>query len=384
MNYLLHASLSCCLAISSTTVMAAENTKNPLVASRQPAATVQTLPSVHATVGGSREEANQQVSLEGFWPFFRQEQQVLFLQGGWQRQQQRNLLSLGLGWRYLPESHWGLGCHVFYDQDTTQQQQRLGLGAEAWWQSLKLAVNGYLPASSWRAAREVAGYQQRPASGYDVTLQGYLPALPQIGASVRYAHYFGDEVTLGGVQQRYRNPQQWRWGVDVTPIPLLTLAYHRQAGLSGQSKHQFSAVLNYRFALPLSQQLDPHQVTLLHSAERQPLARVLREQLMALKYAKIATPTVKSLPTPEAEPKAGPEGEQNNLNRSRLGVPIPPLANPSQSTCRDTDVHQIYSESEGEIDTQRWWSADVRLEPVKAEEDPDISGSNFLQKSSSS
>jgi Inverse autotransporter, beta-domain len=117
MNYLLHASLSCCLAISSTTVMAAENTKNPWIASRQPAATVQTLPSVHATVGGSREGANQQVSLEGFWPFFRQEQQLLFLQGGWQRQQQRNLLSLGLGWRYLPESHWGLGGHVFYDQE---------------------------------------------------------------------------------------------------------------------------------------------------------------------------------------------------------------------------------------------------------------------------
>jgi Inverse autotransporter, beta-domain len=304
MNYLLGITLSCCLTITSTIAMAAGNTKNLLDSSGERTAILQNLSSIHLAAGGAWDEGNKQLSVEGFWPFFRQEQQLLFLQGGWQHQQQRNLLSVGLGWRYFPETHWGLGYHLFYDQDTTRQQRRVGLGAEAWWQSLKIAANGYLPINGWRESRDVKGYLQRSASGYDLALHGYLPAVPHLGASVRYVHYFGDEVALGGETQRYRNPKQWRCGIDLTPIPLLTLAYHRQAGLNGQSKHQISATLTYRFSLPLSQQLDPNQVTLLNSAEGQRLTRVLREQPMALKYAKMPDPPVPTIKNPMPPPPA--------------------------------------------------------------------------------
>lgn len=309
MNSLFNTSMFCSLAISATVVMAG-GMEPPLATSGESSAALRALPTVHVALGGPQEEANEQVSIEGFCPFSRQEQQLLFLQGGWQRQQQRNLLSFGVGWRYFPEMHWGVGGNLFYDQDTTRRQRRVGVGVEAWWQSLTLAVNHYLPANGWRAARDLKAYQQRSANGYDVTLRGYLPVLPHIGASVRYAHYFGDEVALGGVQQRYRNPKQWRWGIDYTPIPLLTLAYHRQAGLSGHSKHQISAVLSYRFSLPLSQQVDPNQVTLLHSAKGQQLARVQREQIMALKYAKVAVSTAQPQQEPQQEPQPQQEIQQ--------------------------------------------------------------------------
>ncbi|WP_253306816.1 inverse autotransporter beta domain-containing protein [unidentified bacterial endosymbiont] len=305
MNYSLKTPLSCFLALSATAAMAAAGTENSLATLDEPLAVQTALPAIHVDVGGQQKQLSERVSLEGFWPLMQQEEQLLFLQGGWLRQQQRNLLSAGLGWRYFPEIDWGVGSNLFYDQDITRQHRRISLGAEAWWQSLTLSANGYLPASSWRIASDLKQYRERPAKGYDVTLKGYLPTLPHLGASVRYAHYRGDEVALSDRKHRQRYPKQWRWGLDVTPIPLLTLAYHQQPGLSGDAKHQFSAVLTYRFALPLSQQLDPTQVTVLHSAEGQRLARVQRERLMVLQYAKIAPQTPpKVVPKP---PKVVPE-----------------------------------------------------------------------------
>lgn len=304
MNYSLKTPLSCFLALSATAAMAAAGTENSLAILDEPLAVQAALPAIHVDVGGQQNKLSERVSLEGFWPLMQQEEQLLFLQGGWLRQQQRNLLSAGLGWRYFPEINWGVGSNLFYDQDITRQHRRISLGAEAWWQSLTLSANGYLPASSWRTASDLKQYRERPAKGYDITLKGYLPTLPHLGASVRYAHYRGDEVALSDRKHRQRDPKQWRWGVDVTPIPLLTLAYHQQPGLSGDAKHQFSAVLTYRFALPLSQQLDPNQVTVLHSAEGQRLARVQRERLMVLQYAKIAPQTPpKVVPKPPKVPK---------------------------------------------------------------------------------
>jgi Inverse autotransporter, beta-domain len=290
MKTLLKTSLLSYLAISTLVVSAAAPEK-PWATSVESSATLQALPSVGVLLGSQGNNAHRRVSMEGLWPFFLEEQQLLFLQGGWQRQQQRNLLSFGVGWRYFPEIRWGVGCNLFYDQETTRHPRRLGWGAEAWWQLLTLAVNGYLPVNGWRNAHDLTGYQQRLASGYEVTLRGYLPALPHLGASIRTARYFGDEVTLGSEQQRYRNPQRWSWGMSYTPIPLLTLAYQRQTG-RGDAKHQIRAVLSYRFSLPLSQQLDPQQVSWLHSAEGQRLTHVQRERLMAFTCSKTADSAV--------------------------------------------------------------------------------------------
>ncbi|WP_253306327.1 inverse autotransporter beta domain-containing protein [unidentified bacterial endosymbiont] len=290
MNCLLHTLLPGWLIITATVIIAAGISEDPLATRGKPSAARLEPPSFHLTLDAPVEEANQCVSLEGVGSLMQREQQLLFLQGAWQRQQQHNLLSLGLGWRYFPESHWGMGYHLFYDQEITRRQRRIGLGAEAWWQSLTLAVNSYLPANGWRVGGDLTGYHQRPANGYEVTLRGILPTLPHLGASVRYAHYLGDKVALGAAPP-YRNQQQWRWGIDYTPIPLLTLAYRRQAGLSGHAKQRFSMVLNYRFGRPLLKQLDPQQVNLLYSAGRRRLARVRRDYVMVLEYTKRAVPT---------------------------------------------------------------------------------------------
>lgn len=256
-----------------------------LAISGQSSATVRSFSSTYLTVRTTSEESNQPVLIESFWPLMPQEQQLLFLQGSWLRHQHCNLVSLGLGWRYFPDIHWGIGYNLFYDQKMKQSQRRLGLGAESWWQSLTLTLNGYLAANGWQKVRGWQDYQQRPANGYDVTLRVYLPSLPHLGASLQYAHYFGNIISSCGWKKNHQNLQQWRWGIDITPIPLLTLAYHRCAGLSGFAKQRISATLTYRFSLPLLQQLDPNQITAFQSTQRQRSARAQREQLMVLKYA---------------------------------------------------------------------------------------------------
>lgn len=283
-------------------VVLAEASKQSVAMNGESSATLQALPSVDVILGRQGDTAQKWLTIEGLWPFFYKEQQLLFLQGGMHRQQQRNLLSLGLGWRYFPEVHWGLGYNLFYDQETKRQQRRLGVGGEAWWRSLTLAVNGYLPVNGWKSAHDLTGYRQRTASGYDATLRGYLPALPHLGVSLRTVRYWGHEVALANEQQSHRNPQQCGWGVSYTPVPLLTLAYQRHAD-SSNTKHQISAVLSYHFSLPLFQQLDPQKVFVLHSAEGQRLARVQRERMIVVKYAKIADPAEAAVKELEAAVK---------------------------------------------------------------------------------
>lgn len=321
MNCLLYALLPCWLVISTTVVIAAGIPENPLATGGKASVTLPAPPSFHLTVDAPLEEANQCVLLEGVGSLMQREQQLLFLQGAWRRQQQLNLLSLGLGWRYFPESHWGMGYHLFYDQETTRQQRRVGLGAEAWWQSLTLTVNGYLPANGWRIAGDLKGYQQRPANGYDVTLRGVLPTLPQLAASVRYAHYLGDQVAVADAHPS-RNRQRWRWGINYTPIPLLTLAYRRQADLSGHVKQRISVVLSYRFWLPVLKQLDPRQVSLLHSAKRRRLARVCRDYVMVLEYVKRAVPT--AIQTNHHHTNAPPQQHNHATTATATATPPPP------------------------------------------------------------
>lgn len=285
MNYPSRIVLSCWLANTATTVIAAGSTADYWTISGKPYAIFQALPSVQFTVRAPLKKSHQPLLIEGFWPLMQQEHLLLFLQGSRQRQEQHTVLNLGMGWRYFPEIRWGVGYNLFYDQDITRQQRRLGLGAEAWLHSLTLAVNSYFPVNDWQTAHDSRDYQRRPARSYDVTLQGHLPNLPHLGASLHYARYVGNEVAWGIKRPCYRNPQQWRWGIDITPIPLITLAYHQHVGFRAQAKQQFSVVLTYRFSLSLSQQLDANQVTKLHSAEGQRLATVQREQVMVLNYA---------------------------------------------------------------------------------------------------
>ncbi len=69
------------------------------------------------------------------------------------------------------------GVNMFIDHDLTRYHTRTGMGVEYWRDYLKLSGNGYLRLSNWRSAPELDNdYEARPANGWDLRAEGWLPA----------------------------------------------------------------------------------------------------------------------------------------------------------------------------------------------------------------
>lgn len=91
-----------------------------------------------------------------------------------------------------------LGANTFLDYDLSRDHARLGLGGEYWRDFLKLGVNTYHRLTNWKNSLDLEDYEERPANGWDVRTQYWLPALPQLGGKLTYEQYYGDEVALFG------------------------------------------------------------------------------------------------------------------------------------------------------------------------------------------
>ncbi|MGN7915788.1 inverse autotransporter beta domain-containing protein [Enterobacter sp. 22466] len=114
-------------------------------------------------------------------PLYNQPDTLVFSQFGVRRLNHRTIANLGMGQRHF-FPHWMLGYNVFYDQQLSGvHNQRLGLGLESWADYLKVAGNGYFRLSDWQASTQMEDYDERPANGFDLRMQAYLPAWPQLG-----------------------------------------------------------------------------------------------------------------------------------------------------------------------------------------------------------
>ncbi len=81
-------------------------------------------------------------------------------------------------------------------------------------------------------------YDERPATGFDVRAEAYLPTYPKLGGSIKYEKYFGKGVHLGtGVDpdKLKDDPYALTLGINYTPIPLITLKGEHAAG----DRHEF-------------------------------------------------------------------------------------------------------------------------------------------------
>lgn len=213
-------------------------------------------------------------------PLQQSSQQLLFTQGGWHRDQEGTLLSLGIGqrWFYSADSYWGY--NLFYDHRRHGQHQRLGLGVEQRHSSLIWNLNGYLPLSPRRLVANRADWV-RPARGIDLHLQYQPPQQPHWQVNLTTERYFG---TIPAVRDHtlQRNPTAVTLGVAYTPLPLVTAGYGFKLGSGRQRSHQLQLTLHYQLGVPLAHQLDPQQVAATHSVDRNRLALVQRNFRMVL------------------------------------------------------------------------------------------------------
>ncbi|MDR0217615.1 MAG: inverse autotransporter beta domain-containing protein [Enterobacteriaceae bacterium] len=240
-------------------------------------ARVQTNIDRHGHLDGSQ--------LDMLLPLYDSLHTIDFTQFGIRRIDKRNTLNIGLGQRRFFDG-WMLGYNAFWDYDMTGRNSRLGLGAEYARDYLKLGLNGYFRLSNWKESRLLKDYDERPANGFDVRAQGYIPALPQLGGELVYEQYFGNEVGLINQNRRSQNPAAFTAGINYTPVPLLTFGLDRKQETSGRGETLFNMEVNYQFGTPWSKQIDPDAVAFRRTLQGSRYDLVERNNQIVLEYRK--------------------------------------------------------------------------------------------------
>ena len=180
---------------------------------------------------------------------------------------------------------------------------RGSVGAEAWGEYLRLSANYYHPLGDWQL-RDNQTQEQRMAAGYDVTAQARLPFYQHINTSVSVEQYFGDSVDLFHTGTGYHNPVAVSVGLNYTPVPLVTVTAKHKQGENGVSQNNVGLKLNYRFGVPLKQQLAADEVAISNSLRGSRFDSPERDNLPVVEYRQRKNLTV-YLATPPWDLQSG-------------------------------------------------------------------------------
>lgn len=222
-------------------------------------------------------------SIDNFVPLYDSQKSVYFSQLSAQRKEERTIGNIGFGVRHNLDK-WLLGGNIFYDYDFTRGHRRLGLGTEAWTDYLKLSGNYYHPLSDWKDSKDFDFYLERPARGWDVRAEAWLPSYPQLGGKVVFEQYYGDEVALFGTGNLEKDPYAVTLGMNYQPVPLLTVGADYKAGTGDNSDLSVNATINYQFGVPLKDQLNSDNVKVAHSLMGSRHDFVERNNFIVLEY----------------------------------------------------------------------------------------------------
>lgn len=222
-------------------------------------------------------------SLDYFIPWYDNQSTLFFSQISAQRKEDRTIGNFGLGVRQNV-GNWLLGGNAFYDYDFTRGHRRLGLGTEAWTDYLKFSGNYYHPLSDWKDSEDFDFYEERPARGWDIRMESWLPFYPQLGAKLVYEQYYGDEVALFGTDNLQKDPHAVTLGLEYTPVPLVTVGTDYKAGTGDSNDFSVNATVNYQIGTPLAAQLDPENVKIQHSLMGSRTDFVDRNNFIILEY----------------------------------------------------------------------------------------------------
>lgn len=218
-------------------------------------------------------------------PVYDRDNTVAFTQGSIHRTDDRSQTNLGVGIRHFTSGYM-LGANLFGDYDLSRDHARAGIGAEYWRDFLKLSTNGYFGLTGWKNSPDVRDHEERPANGWDIRTQGWLPAVPQLGGKLTWEQYYGKEVALFGKDNRQSNPHAMTVGLEYTPVPLLTLSAEQRQGRSGQNDTRLGLGLNYRLGVPWHHQVDPGMVASMRSLTGSRYDLVDRNNNIVLEYRK--------------------------------------------------------------------------------------------------
>ena len=219
-------------------------------------------------------------------PWYETPDNLFFSQHTLHRTDERTQINNGLGWRHFTPT-WMSGINFFFDHDLSRYHSRAGIGAEYWRDYLKLSSNGYLRLTNWRSAPELDNdYEARPANGWDVRAESWLPAWPHLGGKLVYEQYYGDEVALFDKDDRQSNPHAITAGLNYTPFPLMTFSAEQRQGKQGENDTRFAVDFTWQPGSAMQKQLDPNEVAARRSLAGSRYDLVDRNNNIVLEYRK--------------------------------------------------------------------------------------------------
>lgn len=225
-------------------------------------------------------------SLDWLVPLYDSPQNILFAQLGTRHKEDRNTVNMGMGIRHFPTSDLMYGFNTFFDNDLTGKNYRLGVGGELWTNYLQLSSNVYQRLNSWHQSLDFEDYDERPANGFDLRVNGFLPAYPQLGGKMIYEQYFGDEVALFGKDDRQTDPYAVTLGMNYTPIPVMTVGAEQRMGKSGKNDFSINMDFSYQLDKSWDENTSPDAVDALRQLSHSRYDLVDRNNDIILEYRK--------------------------------------------------------------------------------------------------
>lgn len=103
--------------------------------------------------------------------------ETTFFQGSVYRQDSRQTLNLGLGYRQLSsDEKWLYGINGFFDQEFPYNHQRASLGFEVRSSAVELNANKYWAISNWESGKD--SLQEHALGGHDLEFGAAIPYVP--------------------------------------------------------------------------------------------------------------------------------------------------------------------------------------------------------------
>ncbi|HHE6470093.1 TPA: inverse autotransporter beta domain-containing protein [Providencia rettgeri] len=224
--------------------------------------------------------------LDWLVPWYDQQDLLLFSQHSIHRTDGRLQTNNGLGLRHFQQNSM-VGVNAFFDHDLSHYHSRLGFGLEYAQDYVRMSANSYLGLSTWRSASELDyDYNARPANGWDIQLEGWLPTYANLGANLKLEQYYGDDVALFGKNERQKNPMAATVGINWSPFPLLALNAEHKMGNSGANETSAKVAFNWLLGRSLAQHLDASAVEATRHISSNRYDFVNRNNNIVLEYQK--------------------------------------------------------------------------------------------------
>ncbi|NOI98036.1 inverse autotransporter beta domain-containing protein [Vibrio sp. T3Y01] len=201
---------------------------------------------------GSKWQVDQVESLFPFWQA--DDKSLWFIQAGAVFNQDdfhgRDFSHIGTGYRQLAEDEY-YGVNTFIDYDRQRYHRRMSLGVEYGVGYGNMSSNFYFPLSNWKDSPDeyegMSSLVEKPAKGWDLTLESYLPMDTRWKLSGTAGQYLGRYVEHRDGSNPTKNPLRFELNTEFKPTKELafSLGYQNEEGAS----EQWIAGVNYTLSL---------------------------------------------------------------------------------------------------------------------------------------